>query len=1378
MFDTGAHKTIITPEQYHLIPGKETLKFRQAPFRILQADGSEVKVWGIITVEMRIGGAVVIADVTVAEVSHGVLGMDFIWRTKPIIDFNLLQLTVGGTAVPLRTRNDTPLQLRVVTTEEVWIPADHEMVIPAAVMGIEGPAEGLIEPLVGQAVLLDGFQVARAVVVADDRGMVPIRILNVGEQTKILKRGTAVAKLLPVEDCEIVETRIMTCVPGNASPESVPDHLQDLMERCTDGLDEEDTDAVKSLLSRYSDVFSTGDYDIGRTTLVKHRIDTGDAAPIRQPLRRASPEKRAEIEKQVSELLDKKLIEPSDSPWSSPVVLVAKKDGTKRLCLDYRKLNDITVKDAYPIPRIDDALDALGGAKWFSTLDLAAGYWQVALDQDAKDKTAFSTPSGLYSWNVLPFGLCNAPSTFERLMERVLAGLRWETLLVYLDDIIIFGRTIPESIERLEEVFTRLRSAGLKLKPGKCNLLQREVTYLGHLVSEEGIRTDPGKTDAVRNWPTPVTVTQVRSFLGLASYYRRFIKSFADIAHPLHRLTEKKAEFKWSIECDKAFNDLKQALISAPVLAYPQAAGDFIIDTDASAFAIGGVLSQVHDGVEKPIAYGSTSLSKSERNYCVTRRELLAVVTFLKKYRHYIGGRKVKVRTDHGSLRWLCNFKNPEAQLARWLEVLSTFNMELEYRPGSKHVNADALSRKPCRQCVKWKSQLVSTEKSDQEAQPKNQATGQVSDKQCDVGVQTEDTPQSVAVTPESPDSAIGVQTEATPQSVALTPESPDSAIAVQTEATPQSVAVTQESQDSAIGVQTESTPHIESAYENEHDYMTVSDIPRQEPQINSVQAEPEITLEAIREAQLDDDSMSFILKEKEKGGDRPSWEFVAASSASEKTYWSLWNVLAMKEGVLVKRWENGDGTVVKWLTVLPKTLRKRVLDELHASPTAGHLGRNKTLPKVQERYYWVRMTADVRSYVKQCTGCARKKSPPKKHRAPLKQLPVGAPMERIAIDVLGPLTETADGNSFILVVGDYHTKWMETYAIPNQQAETVASKLVEQFVCRFGVPAELHSDQGRNFESQVFKEMCKILNITKTRTTPYNPKSDGMVERFNRTIVNSVALMIQPHQHQTDWDKYLPFVGMAYRSSVQASTGETPNMMMTGREVRLPVDLVVGAVPDEPGCATDYAEGLRERVRAIHERARHALKANMRRQKRNYDRLAHGPIYRVGQFVWLLTKYRKAGLTKKLGLPWEGPYLVVTSLSDVTFRIQRSARSKPRIVHGDRLKPYEGPELIPWEYSTHTNQQLPDNENEKSLDNQDNGKPTKDTNRKPTEDTNRKPTKDTNRKPTEDTNRKPIKDTNRKPTKDTNRNPTTNQTRTPCKWHLRQERKKPARFR
>ena len=353
--------------------------------------------------------------------------------------------------------------------------------------------------------------------------------------------------------------------------------------------------------------------DLGQTTLGQHEINTGDATPIRQPPRRLPFHQHNAVRELVSDMLQCGVVEPSQGPWSSPIVLVKKKDGTTRFCVDFRKVNDVTKKDAHPLPRIDDTLDTLGGAQWFTTLDLASGYWQVEVAQADREKTAFATPDGLYQFRVMPFGLCNAPGTFQRLMECVLQGLHWSTCLVYLDDIIIYSRTIEEHLARLAEVFTRLRDANLKIKPSKCHLLQRSVHYLGHVVSGKSVETDATKIECIAQLPTPAGTKELEQFLEMCSYYRRFVKYFAKIAAPLHRLSEKGKEWLWTDECEQAFSMLKHQLITAPILSLPDFNHDFTLDIDASGNGLGAVLSQKVGDHERVIAYGSRALTKAER---------------------------------------------------------------------------------------------------------------------------------------------------------------------------------------------------------------------------------------------------------------------------------------------------------------------------------------------------------------------------------------------------------------------------------------------------------------------------------------------------------------------------------------------------------------------------------------------------------------------------------------------------------------------------------------------------------------------------------------------------------------------------------------------
>ena len=352
----------------------------------------------------------------------------------------------------------------------------------------------------------------------------------------------------------------------------------------------------------------------------------------------------------------------------------------------------MTIKNAYPLPRIDDSLSLLGNQQWFSTMDLASGYWQVAMSPEAKRKAAFVTNEGLFQFRVMPFGLCNAPATFERLMDRVLCGMRWSRCLVYLDDVISFGTTIPEALLCLEEVLARLSEFGLLSEFGV------RMAFLGHIVGRTGLACDPEKLSAVRNWHEPNRVKAVRQFVGFVGYYRRFVKNFAELADPLVSLTRKGVPFVWGSEQQRAFDALKACLLSAPILGFPTEDDRFVLDTDASLFAIGGVLSQIQNEEEVVIAYASRSLRLSQRRYCTTRREMLAAVVMCTHFRSYLRGSQFTLRMDHRSLRWLQKFKNEDGMLARWYLLLGQFSVTFEYQLGSLHNNADGMSRQ-CGQC-------------------------------------------------------------------------------------------------------------------------------------------------------------------------------------------------------------------------------------------------------------------------------------------------------------------------------------------------------------------------------------------------------------------------------------------------------------------------------------------------------------------------------------------------------------------------------------------------------------------------------------------------------------------------------------------------------
>ena len=465
----------------------------------------------------------------------------------------------------------------------------------------------------------------------------------------------------------------------------------------------DETALLRELVEEYSDIFALDSTELGTTELVTHSIDTGDSHPIRQPLRRIPFALQRTMEEMVQKMLAQGVIQNSNSSWTSPVVLIKKKDGSHHFCVDYRRLNGLTKMDVFPLPRVDDTLDMLSQTQYFSMLDLAAGYWQVRMDSDSQEKTAFSTCSGHYEFCVMPFGLCNGPSTFQRLMESVLMGLSRSRCMVYLDDVMVIGRNFTEHLENLREVFGRFRQANLKLKPEKCFLASSEVLYLGYVVSREGISADVQKVEAVRSFPRPTNLTSLRSFLGLASYYRRFIPNFSTVASPLYALTRKDAEFFWGQSEQVAFDHLKQILIDAPVLAFPNFDQEFILETDASGVGLGAILAQKQpDGTVQPIAYGSRTLQQQEKKYGATELEALGVVWAVKHFRHYIYGHHCHVFTNHEPLRSLLNTPHPSGKLARWGLALQEVDIVIHYRPGKSNVSADSLSRYPVAQSSKY----------------------------------------------------------------------------------------------------------------------------------------------------------------------------------------------------------------------------------------------------------------------------------------------------------------------------------------------------------------------------------------------------------------------------------------------------------------------------------------------------------------------------------------------------------------------------------------------------------------------------------------------------------------------------------------------------
>ena len=455
---------------------------------------------------------------------------------------------------------------------------------------------------------------------------------------------------------------------------------------------------LKSTIYEFADLVSTGDTDLGITNLAEHVIDTGDNPPIKFRPYRAEMKKRAIIEREVEKMLNMGLIEMSKSEWAFPVVLIDKPDGSVRFCVDYRALNKVIKKDSFPLPRIMDIIPQVANNKFFASIDLASGYHQIPMSDkmDSKNKTTFTTHVGTFRYLKMPFGESNAPATFQRAMQVCLGPLLSDNVFVYLDDVLIVGKTFEEFLERLRKVLQRLREANLKIKLKKCEFAKPKLKYLGHILDEHGMRPNPKKVEAMLKMPPPTSARGVRGIVGSYNFYSMYIPHYSDLMKPLNTLLRKNVPFKWTEECQESFEKLKQAMSSPPVIAFPNFDGrEFHLYCDASAVAAGSVLIQYDDDKKAhPLGYFSRTFHRNEQKYSNTEREMASVLYSLEFFRPYLYGNKCTVYTDHIAAVYLGKQENPKRKAALFqLHCLGEINWEIKYVPGKENFTADLLSR-------------------------------------------------------------------------------------------------------------------------------------------------------------------------------------------------------------------------------------------------------------------------------------------------------------------------------------------------------------------------------------------------------------------------------------------------------------------------------------------------------------------------------------------------------------------------------------------------------------------------------------------------------------------------------------------------------------
>lgn len=1009
-------------------------------------------------------------------------------------------------------------------------------------------------------------------------------------------------------------------------------------------------------------------------------IKTKTESPINVPPYRKSPTERTIIDAYCQDLLQAGLIQPSNSPWASPVILVKKKGNGWRMCVDFRALNKVTIGDTFPLPRIDDTLDSLAGAKFFSTLDCKDGFHQVPITSKDREKTAFITHSGLYEYLVMPFGLKNAPAKFQRVINNVLKHLTWRECLVYLDDIIVFGKTFEEMLTRLDRVFNCLEASGFRLNYKKCAFGQTELDFLGHNINSKGIQPSTSKIEIVKNFPRPTNTKELRSFIGLVSYHRQFLKGMSRHVSVLTKLLKKKVTFNWDQQCEEAFVFLKNSLCARPILTFFDPTKRHVLATDASKEAIGAILKQeeLHDGriVLKPVAYWGRGLNKAEKNYQATELECLALVSAVQKFRHYLQFSKFTVETDHRPLLSVKNFKNKNRRLERWSLSLADFDFDVVYKKGKLHIDVDAISRIP------RLSETESSEPNEQHLRALLKNTGKLAD---------------LKKLEKKNESKVYWYDRVKPDEEKDEPAEDTSS---------------DDSYKFSFHPEIYSTPSDSTSYDSAR--STVSHPPKSSTDKSSSFSSTSI----INPSDLTDDStvlyslndpLSTSIKVPATTSQQAFTSSVSDNSQDPSVFvYDPSNpitesdqlldpvlsrkVMLLKRRVLTKeevkevsnfRLEKGllyrsnvDKVNPKYLLAVPSNLTKGIVSSCHDSIGTPHHGQAKTLSKIQDRFWWPGLKREVISYIQNCQVCQKIKPRYGKKQGLLQPMALEIkegykPFSMMAIDVIVLKEIPSRGYKYIIVACDYVTRYVIAAALKNQTASTVTDFIMKNIVLIYGSPRQIITDNATNFTSSVVKCALDSLAIQHKFITAYHPEANGLVERTNGSIKLLLKSLVT--ENEKEWSSWLPYVVFAYNSTVHSITGYTPYFLVFGFEPRINIENEVGKA--ELYGSAKFEESPELSAKALDEArelARQKLIDYGNKMKERVD--AHRVVadYEVGDKVWLFSAVRPTGRFKAFYAPWLGPFVITKNLGLCSYEIQEIANPRNiQKVHSQRIKRY-----------------------------------------------------------------------------------------------------------
>lgn len=1072
---------------------------------------------------------------------EGIIGKDFLKKYKCLINYENMQLTINtGTTTRILTICDGP--------------HDHTFIIPPRTVITKQFRIASNDPcVVSNRELQPGVFVARTIVNAPDAHL---QILNTRDcPVQISKQ---ILTFEPLSDYHVYNI-------DKTQPNE--NRSKQLTELLTKRIPLQYRDNLIPLLSEFNDIFAMPSDPMTINNFYEQTLRLKDTNPVYIKNYRVPHSSKTEIKSQIKKLKENDLIEPCSSEFNSPIVLVPKKSQNGipqwRLCIDYRQINKKLIADRWPLPRIDDVLDGLGRAQHFTVLDLSNGFHQIPLTENSRDITAFSSDNGHFRWKVLPFGLNISPNSFSRMMSIAFSGLPPHKMFLYMDDIIVLGRTEDNHLKNLRDTFLACRMRNLKINPDKCQFFRTEVLFLGHLCTSNGIKPDPSKFECIRNYPRPHDSDAVRRFVALANYYRKFLKDFAILSAPLNSLTKKNTVFQWSPECQTSFDKIKHALLNTSALAYPDYSREFTLTVDASKQGIGAVLSQNN----LPIAFASKAFTKADSNKATIEQELIAIHWSINHFKHYLYGTShFTVQSDHKPLTYLYNLKDPTSKLSRLRLELSEYNFTIIHIPGKLNSVADALSRIHIRDIIQAQTNAdasikVVTRSMTRNASPHN------------TGMHNNDTITNATSTGDNCKVYEATESYTNPKDpfISLQLDMPHNA---------NRKYVLQIIQGNKTLTQTK------------RDWSRNANLFLREifAEINEIS-----TGYSIEQFKILSNDNLFTMCTKE-------------------LFKNMGNELLDDASIII---------INPLIFVSDQNERNKLLDLYHNNATfGGHVGKQRMHAKINQQYTWPHMSRDIAKFVNSCHECSINKARANTKIPMCITDTPERPFETLSVDTIGPLAVTENQNKYAITVMCNLSKFLICIPIPNKEALTIAKHLVERVFLIFGLCSSILSDMGTEYCNQIFSETTRMLNIQRLTSTPYHPQTLGSVERSHRTLNEYLRQYVTL---SNEWDILLPYFAYCYNITPNSTfqCKFSPFELLFGRQAKRP-EIINTDVRDPIYDYNNYSIELRHKLQTTNQLARDLLIKMKQRNKKYYDQKLNKPIFKLNEKVLAISQNHK----------------------------------------------------------------------------------------------------------------------------------------------------------